>query len=216
MFKTGARASLAHQLVALLLVFSLLAQLAGAPVGVAAERRAGAGGSKETGDASPRRAGPEAAAVVGPHRPTRARLGQPSPQVTRLTYLGQVSAYCGSPLAVAAHLTDLCGNALADRQLNFAVGAQTVSATTDAEGIARASTFRPLRPPSSPLSSSTSPATKTYSSPSQDSAQVRIDRIYTSISYTGKTVLAVGATEKVSATLMDATGRGPVRRGSTV
>lgn len=130
------------------------------------------------------------------------------PAATRLSYTGQVFGQCGAPLSVSARLTDSCGNAVANHQLNFTVGAQTVSAMTDNNGVASTSVI-------STSASTTVPVSVSFTgddnySPAQDTASLKIERLTTFIQYTGKTTLAAGNSESLSAALLDATNQKPI------
>src|SRR5262249_56937050 len=61
----------------------------------------------------------------------------PNPSSTQLVFLGATSGEFNDPLPLGALLTDGSGNALSGRTVSFVVGAQTLSAATDSNGIAR-------------------------------------------------------------------------------
>lgn len=134
--------------------------------------------------------------------------GTSRPAATRLLYTGEVFGQCGVPLGVSARLTDSCGNALANHQLKFTVGAQTVSATTDNNGVASTSVISASASPTVPVSVSFT-GDDNYS-PVQDTASLKIERFTTVIQYTGKTTLAAGNSESLSAVLRDATNQRPI------
>jgi len=216
--KTNPRPSPPRQLVAQLLVFTLLcqsgAQLASAraqgrdastPGATQARPRAAFAGSAAAGEANPGglssavapRAGAQAASCPA---------ATSAPRAARLTYLGQVFANCGEPLPVSARLTDECGNALAGRRLDFGVGGLTASATTDDNGVAGASLVPP--PAATPLPLEVVFGGDDAYATARDSAAVRVERVSAVLRYTGPTTLASGAAETVSATLVEAlTGR---------
>jgi RHS repeat-associated protein len=128
--------------------------------------------------------------------------------VARLTYLGRFEGECGQPFAVAARLADECGNALAGRNITFNAGAQSVFATTDDGGVARSSLAIPASP--APLPLAVNFAGDDDYAPARDAATARVKRASTFVRYTGKTVLAAGAPESISAVLTDANSGLPV------
>lgn len=68
----------------------------------------------------------------------------PSVRATALTYRGPLAGMVGSPLTVAAALTDSTGSApLAGQSITFQLGGETIPATTDANGVASA-VYTPL------------------------------------------------------------------------
>jgi RHS repeat-associated protein len=223
--KTFTQFSLPHQLVRTLLVFALLWQplipLNGATAAglrrtnsrrterAASSPAQATDGFRQTGDATSKTPPAEDASGAGSQNNQSCPAATASPRAARLTYLGQFQGECGQPFAVAARLTDACGNALADRQLTFNVGGQSVSATTDDNGIARSSLQTPASP--APLPLDVNFAGDGDYSPAREAASATIKRTGTFIRYTGKTTLAVGVPEPVSAILTDATSGRPVR-----
>ncbi|HVQ37351.1 MAG TPA: hypothetical protein VMS31_07455, partial [Pyrinomonadaceae bacterium] len=103
---------------------------------------------------------------------------------------------------------DSCGNALANHQLKFTVGAQTVSAMTDNNGVASTSVISTSASPTVPVSVSFT-GDDNYS-PAQDAASLKTERLATVIQYSGKTTLATGTSESLSAALLDATNQRPI------
>jgi hypothetical protein len=222
MLKAGAQPPFPRRLVARLLALTLLCQPAIPFARVAAWQPdpglrlsgrvprpdvSAADAPFKTDGASP--AGPAAGGDAG-HAPQdgscpAAASGR---EATTLIYLGQTQGHCGEPLPVSARLADACGNALAGRQLDFTVGTRTVSATTDANGVASTSLVPPGGSGQIPLTVNF--AGDDNSPAARDSASVMVARANTYIRYTGKRLLAAGATEPVSATLMDAANRRPI------
>ena len=140
--------------------------------------------------------------------PCPATAGQASPVAASLTYVGHTSGRCNEPLSVSALLKDQCGNAIVNRQLNFAIGAQTASAATDMTGMARAS-ITPLNAVDSATLTVSFAGDTSYLS-AQDSAAISIRRNDTIIRYLGKGLIATGRTESVSAVLIQAHDSKPV------
>lgn len=140
--------------------------------------------------------------------PCPATDAQSTPGAASLTYVGHTSGRCNEPLNVSALLADHCGNAIIDRRLDFALGAQTVSATTDATGVARATITPPAANDSAALTVNF-PGDASYS-PAQDSAAISIKRNDTIIRYAGRTFLATGRAEAISAMLIQYHDRKPV------
>jgi RHS repeat-associated protein len=222
MSKTGVQTPLAHQLITQLLVFSLFCQPFSLPAkntdgprGVASQSGARVApahmvegdGSLETGSANAERPTADGSSV-GVSQGSSCPAATSRPAATLLTYTGQINGNCEEPFAVSARLTDECGNALGERQLSFSVGTQSVSAKTDANGVARAT----VAPPT--VSATTALAVNFGGdddySPSQDSASARISRVGTFLRYTGKATLAAGTSEPVSAVLRSASTRNPI------
>ncbi len=148
--------------------------------------------------------------------PVRQAQGDPCPATTsqlttgasNLIYVGHTSGRCNEPLPVSALLSDHCGNAIADRQIDFILGSQTASAATDATGVARA-TITPLAASDSIALTVRFTGDASYSV-AQDSATVSIIRNDTIIRYTGRALIATGGTEPVSAVLIQAHDRKPI------
>jgi RHS repeat-associated protein len=133
---------------------------------------------------------------------------QSTPGAASLTYVGHTSGRCNEPLSVSALLADHCGNAIPDRRLDFALGTQTLSATTDATGVARATITPPGANDSAALTVNFT-GDASYS-PAQDSAVISIKRNDTIIRYTGGPFLATGRAEAISAALIQQHDRKPV------
>jgi RHS repeat-associated protein/uncharacterized repeat protein (TIGR01451 family) len=207
MSKPRTRASLPRQCCALFLSFALLSQLAVAPAKASAGRTGAGGGSSEDVGASPQGETGESDAGGAP-QDNSCPAATSHPVATSLIYTGPLSAHCGEPFNVSARLADACGNALAGRRLDFNVGARSASATTDANGVAAAS-IAP-QSSSSPLPLTVKFAGDDNYSAAQDSAAIRSERVSTSLRYTGKSVLAAGTSETVSAVLTDATVGSPI------
>jgi RHS repeat-associated protein/uncharacterized repeat protein (TIGR01451 family) len=223
MSKTRTRTSLTHQLIKSLLVFVLVWQPLTPLDGAAAEgRRANsqsggraanpparaADGFRHSGDARPLTPPARDDSGGGSQDSVACAAATSAPRASSLTYLGRFEGECGQPFAVAARLADECGNALADRQLTFSSGAQSVSAMTDAGGVARSSLA--AQASAAPLPLAVSFAGDDEYAAARDAASLKVERVATFIRYTGPSALAAGASESVSAVLTDAGGGRPV------
>lgn len=132
----------------------------------------------------------------------------PGPQAPSLVYLGAQTGEYNDPFALAALLTDGSGTPLAGRSVSFALGAQTAAATTDARGVARAALTPSGTPGATPLTASF-PGDAT-NLPAQVALSAAIAKDQTALRYTGRTALAAGVSQQVSAVLTDPEDGAPI------
>ena len=150
----------------------------------------------------------------GPARQVRAsaKLSQaqacplPAPGIlsTQLVYVGPAAGEYNDPLSVAALLTDAGGNPLPGRAIAFALGAQTATATTDANGVGRAQ----LVPTSAPgsLSLSINYAGDAGSAAASSVAIIALAKEETVLHLSASTYLGASVAQPVSATLTEPDG----------
>jgi len=134
---------------------------------------------------------------------------QPGPAATGLAWLGPRAVLCERPLRVSARLADAADRPLSGRTLTFSAAGLSAAAATDAGGIARAV----LEPGhvASPLPLLVSFAGAPELLPSSVQAQVEIQPADSSLSYTGRSLLALGVAQEVGARLTDALDGRPLQ-----
>jgi RHS repeat-associated protein len=208
MFIAPVHSSLFRLKVARLLILLMLWQTA-APFANAFEdnttRRSEAGPVLPGGDNIASKSGDPLRQVEGD--PCPATTGQLTPGAASLVYVGHISGRCNEPFLVSALLSDHCGNAIANRHLDFAIGSQTASATTDTTGVARTS-ITPLTAVDSATLTVRFAGDAIYAR-AEDSSTIIIKRNDTIIRYTGKPLIATGKAETVTAVLTQAHDRKP-------
>jgi RHS repeat-associated protein/uncharacterized repeat protein (TIGR01451 family) len=134
--------------------------------------------------------------------------GPPPRRPSRLTYLGPTSATCGHEIRLLAQLTDETGSPVAGRALTFTLAARTATARTDAAGLAGI-TVTP-EAAGSPLPLSIAFSGEPELLPSSTSATIDVSPAESAVVYTGRTLLASGASQTVSARLLDAVDGRPL------
>jgi hypothetical protein len=128
---------------------------------------------------------------------------------TALTYTGALAGEVDDPLTLSARLTEAgSGNAVAGRTVTFTFGAQTLTATTDASGNASVNAAPPAAT-GAVVASVTFAAAGSYTG-SSASVFINIVRDESVIRYTGKTVVADGTAQTLTALLTDADGVEPL------
>lgn len=131
----------------------------------------------------------------------------PTASPARLTYLGPSSAEYADSLAAAAQLTDRSGNPLPNRTIAFAFGTQTVSAQSDAFGVAHASLTVASDPGAVTLTASFAGDATTQATSA--TVQIQVSKEETFVRYTGPSLIDV-SNGKVSAQLTEADLTTPV------
>jgi YD repeat-containing protein len=133
---------------------------------------------------------------------------------TALTYTGALAGEVNDPLTLSARLTEAgSGSAVAGRTVTFTFGAQTLTATTDAAGNASVNAV-PRTATGAVAASVTFSASGSYTG-SSASVFINIVRDESAIRYTGKSVVADGTAQTLTALLTDSDGVEPLT-GRTV
>ncbi len=133
---------------------------------------------------------------------------------TLLTYTGALAGEVNDPMTLSARLTEaVTGSPIAGRTLTFTFGAQTLTATTDANGNASVA-VTPRTTPGAVVTSVSFAASGSYTG-SSTSLFINIVRDESAIRYTGKTVVADGIAQTLTAVLTDPDGGEPLT-GRTV
>jgi RHS repeat-associated protein len=128
---------------------------------------------------------------------------------TLLVYTGDVAGEYNDPMTLSARLTEATtGAPIAGKTLSFNFGGTTYSATTDSSGTARVTVTPTMTPGAVPLSISFA-AAGSYTGSSL-SLFVNVVRDESAIRYTGKTVVANGMTQTLTALLNDPDGGEPL------
>jgi RHS repeat-associated protein len=128
---------------------------------------------------------------------------------TVLTYTGDVAGEYNDPMSLAARLTDATSGApVSGKTLTFNFGGQTYAATTDSSGTARVSVTPTMTPGAVALTVSFA-ASGSYTG-SSVSLFVNVVRDESAIRYTGKTAVANGTTQTLTALLTDPDGGEPL------
>ncbi len=130
----------------------------------------------------------------------------PNAAATRLIYIGQNSTTFGNLLRLAALLTDGSGNPLSARSVAFSFSSHTISATTDANGVATLLAALPLGTSSVNASFTGDSAF----APVQVNSSVSVVPAPTLLQYTGQNFVASTGKQAVTALLTDALGRSAV------
>ncbi len=135
---------------------------------------------------------------------------------TTIAYTGGVTADYHDPAQLSATLTDtISGVPLSGKTVDFALGTQTASATTDGSGVASASIVVNQAPGSVPVGATFS-GDATYL-PSTDSKSFTITREETTTTYIGPTVILQGASGvTLKAQLLEDGTTAPVPFGQTI
>jgi hypothetical protein len=135
---------------------------------------------------------------------------------TTIAYTGVLTADYHDPATVSAVLTDtISGAPLAGKTVDFALGTQTASASTDGTGTASASIFVE-QAPASVLVSAGFDGDATYA-PSSDTDTFVITREQTTMAYVGPTVILYGGSGvTLKAQLLEEGTVAPVPFGQTV
>lgn len=119
-------------------------------------------------------------------------------RATKLSYTGAATAEYSDPAAVSAVLTDaISGTPLAGQPVRFAIGSQSVTATTDATGTAQSSIVL-NQPAATTQVESTFAGDPNYLA-SADSDAFVIDEEDLTLVYTGDTLVARGNTPRLAA-----------------
>ncbi|HEY2739290.1 MAG TPA: Ig-like domain-containing protein, partial [Thermoanaerobaculia bacterium] len=122
---------------------------------------------------------------------------------TTITYIGARVGEPGEPLQLSARLTDsLAGAPLAGQTLTFLLGTQTATATTGPDGVASATITPQAAPGAVPLTV-TFAGNGPYTG-SSAALLISLQRLPTVITFTGRTAIANGLAQPVSAKLADA------------
>jgi RHS repeat-associated protein len=129
-----------------------------------------------------------------------------APASTDLVYLGPLTAEYGDTLSLAARAADSAGNAIPDHTVTFALGSQSKSAVTDANGIARAE-LAPSAVGSTTLRLDLAGDSAVASAHAEET--VTVGRDETLLLFTGPTALAAGVPQSISATLLDGIDHAP-------
>jgi RHS repeat-associated protein len=133
---------------------------------------------------------------------------------TTLVYLGPAGGEYNDPLILQARLTESAtGRPIAGQPVTFDLGGQTLTGTTDAQGIATVS-LTPTGTPGAPPLAVTYAGAGPYTG-SSASLLFALRRDETKLVYTGKPVIADGNAQPVSARLTDPDGGAPLA-GKTV
>ena len=128
---------------------------------------------------------------------------------TLLVYTGDVAGEYNDPMTLSARITEATtGAAIAGKTLSFNFGGTNYSATTDTSGTARVTVTPTMTPGAVPLSISFA-AAGSYTGSSL-SLFVNVVRDESAIRYTGKTVVANGTTQTLTALLNDPDGGEPL------
>lgn len=116
---------------------------------------------------------------------------------TALAYTGATNADYSDPATVSAVLTDgLSGTPMTGKAIDFSLGTQTASGTTDASGAA-ASSIVVNQPAGTPLAGATFPGDAGYL-PSSSSKPFVITKEKLTLVYTGDTLVARGTTPRLA------------------
>ncbi|HEX7181035.1 MAG TPA: CARDB domain-containing protein, partial [Thermoanaerobaculia bacterium] len=134
---------------------------------------------------------------------------QPGPVTTSLAYLGPRAVLCERTLRVSAQLTDAAGRPLSGRTLTFSAAGLSAAAATDAGGIAR--TVLEVGHVASPLPLLVSFAGAPDLLPSSVQADIEIQPADSALTYTGRSLLALGIVQEASARLTDALDGRPLQ-----
>ncbi|HEV7570810.1 MAG TPA: carboxypeptidase regulatory-like domain-containing protein [Thermoanaerobaculia bacterium] len=133
---------------------------------------------------------------------------------TALTYTGALAGEVNDPLTLSARLTEASsGNAVAGRTVTFTLGSQTLTATTDASG--NATVNAAARTSTGAIAASVTFAAAGSYTGSSASVFINIVRDESLIRYTGKSVVADGTAQTLTALLTDSDGVEPLT-GRTV
>ena len=128
---------------------------------------------------------------------------------TILTYTGDVAGEYNDPMTLAARLTEATTSApIAGKTLTFTFGGTAYSAATDSNGTARVTVTPRMTPGAVPLSIAFT-ASGSYTGSSL-SLFVNVVRDESAIRYTGKTVVANGTAQTLTALLNDPDGGEPL------
>ncbi len=128
---------------------------------------------------------------------------------TLLIYTGALAGEVNDPMTLSARLTEaVTGSPIAGRTLTFTFGAQILTATTDANGNASVSVTARTTP-GSVVTSVSFAASGSYTG-SSTSLFINIVRDESAIRYTGKTVVADGIAQTLTAVLTDPDGGEPL------
>ncbi|HEX3529965.1 MAG TPA: carboxypeptidase regulatory-like domain-containing protein, partial [Thermoanaerobaculia bacterium] len=128
---------------------------------------------------------------------------------TTVTYTGARAGEPGDPLQLSARLTDsLAGVPLAGQTLTFLLGTQTATATTGPDGVASL-TITPQGAPGAVPLTITFAGSGPYTG-SSAALLISLQRQPTAITFTGRTALANGLAQSVSAKLTDARSGQPL------
>lgn len=133
--------------------------------------------------------------------------GSSSAGSAQLIYIGATAGEFNDPLELAALLTDGNGAPAAGESISFALGSQTLSALTDATGVARVTTSLAAPGPM--------PVTLNFAGDAmlpalQASATINVDREESRIRYSGVSLIRTGMPQAVSALLVDPDNLSPI------
>jgi uncharacterized repeat protein (TIGR01451 family) len=126
----------------------------------------------------------------------------PNAAATRLIYVGQNTNSFGNLIRLAGLLTDGAGVPLSGRTMSFAFGTQTLTATTDANGLATVLVSLPVGQTAVTLTFAGDQAFQ----PVQLNTTVSILRAATLLRYTGNALIGSIGPQTVSALLTDSLG----------
>ena len=128
---------------------------------------------------------------------------------TLLVYTGDAAGEYNDPMTLAARLTDAASGApVSGKTLSFNFGGQTFTASTDGNGTARV-TVTPAMTPGAVALSVSFAASGSYTG-SSVSLFVNVVRDESAIRYVGKTAVADGMTQTLTALLTDPDGGAPL------
>lgn len=133
--------------------------------------------------------------------------GSSSTGSASLIYIGATAGEFNDPVDLAALLTDTNGAPVAGESISFMLGGQTLSALTDATGVARATTA--LGAPG-PLPVNVSFAGDATLPSLQTSTTINVDREESRVRYTGVSLIRTGTPQTVTAVLVDPDDLSPI------
>jgi RHS repeat-associated protein len=133
--------------------------------------------------------------------------GSSSTGSAQLVYIGATAGEFNDPLELAALLTDANGAPAAGESISFALGSQTLSALTDATGVARVTTS--LAAPG-PMPVNLNFAGDPSLPALQASATINVDREESRIRYSGASLIRTGTPQPVTALLVDPDNLSPI------